>query len=338
MARRPLGNSICWFVVSLDAFSSIPAEAVGDYAQVKEAIFTRFAVNAETYSLRFRLTRRKSRESYKMLLSRQQDQLYRWTQASGSELKQNILLEQFLQSLPPDLAVKLKEREPATAKEAASWADDYDLVHRGDGQTERQPPRSALSDETSPVQRPPPTHATPKKGTAGLVGVGSSLRSKTNFKGELQCYECRKWGHIAAVCPNKQSSGAKADVKPAMLSHKCPEINFSNHAVGNLIPGVLDGLPVQVFIDTGSGMSVARADLVDQNKLKEKEVELQCLHGDIVSYPVADVRCGLDGWEKDISVVVVPGLPIDFLIGCDDQASFAGVTWSTTSLVVMTRS
>ena len=98
---------------------------------MKEAILTRFEVNAETYHLRFHSTRRRSEESYKMLLSRQLDQLNYWTQSSGSELKQNILLEQFLQSLPTDLAVKLRETKPTSAKEAASWADDYDQAHRG---------------------------------------------------------------------------------------------------------------------------------------------------------------------------------------------------------------
>ena len=92
--------------------------------------------------------------------------------------------------------------------------------------------------------------------------------------------------------------------------------------------GALDGQPVQVLIDTGSHMSVARADLVDQSKWKEKEVELQCVHGDIVSYPVADVTCELDGWKK---FLLGPGLPIDFLICCDDHLSFAGVIPSNTS-------
>ena len=53
--------------------------------------------------------------------------------------------------------------------------------------------------------------------------------------------------------------------------------------------GTLDGQPVQVLVNTGSRMSVARAVLVDQSKWKEKEVELQCVHGDTASYPVADV-------------------------------------------------
>ena len=73
--------------------------------RVKEAILALFEVNTETYHLRFRSMYHKSGESKKML-----DQLNCWTQSSGSELKQNILLEQFLQSLPTDLAVKLREK------------------------------------------------------------------------------------------------------------------------------------------------------------------------------------------------------------------------------------
>ena len=166
-----------------------------------------------------------------MLLNRQLDHLNRWIQSSGSELKQNILLEQFLQSLPTDLAVKLKQRKPTSAKEAAGWADDYDQAHRGQEQTGsqvKQPAAPASSDETSLPHRPSPRRGTPRRGIRGTAG--SSFRSKTNSKGELQCFECRKWGHIAAVCPDKQSSGAKADVKPAMLSKKCPEITSSDQA------------------------------------------------------------------------------------------------------------
>lgn len=67
-------------------------------------------------------------------------------------------------------------------------------------------------------------------------------------------------------------------------------------------------------------------------------MELQCVHGDIVSYPVTDVTCKLDGWKKELSVAVVPGLPVDFLIGCNDHLSFAGVIPSNTILAVRTRS
>ena len=43
---------------ALDAFTSMPAEAERNYAQVREAILARFEVNAEAYRLRFCSTRR----------------------------------------------------------------------------------------------------------------------------------------------------------------------------------------------------------------------------------------------------------------------------------------
>ena len=101
-----------------------------------------------------------------MLLGRQSDQLNRWTQSSGSILKENILLEQFLQSLPTDLAVKLQERKPAMAKEAAGWADDYDQAHGGEGQVKQLTP-PAPRDEASLQPKFFPKRGNSKKGTAG---------------------------------------------------------------------------------------------------------------------------------------------------------------------------
>ena len=91
---------------------------------MKEAILARFLVNADTYRLRFRSSQRGTGESYKLLLSRQTDLLNRWTQSAGSELREMV---QFLLSLPTELSVKLRERKPSTAKEAAGWADDFHL-------------------------------------------------------------------------------------------------------------------------------------------------------------------------------------------------------------------
>ena len=62
------------------------------------------------------------------------------------------------------------------------------------------------------------------------------------------------------------------------------------------------------------------------------------MHGDVSSYPVADVMCKLGGWRKEITVAVVPALPVDFLIGCTDHLSLAGVVLGNSSLPVLTRS
>ena len=44
------------------------------------------------------------------------------------------------------------------------------------------------------------------------------------------------------------------------------------------------------------------------------------------------------GWRKKVTVAVVPGLPVDFFISCEDHLSLAGVVLGNTSLPVLTRS
>ena len=89
-----------------------------------------------------------------------------------------------MQSLPTDLAVKLRERKPAAAKEAAGWADDYGQAHREEGQTGgqmKQPTSPAPWDEASLQHKSFSKRGNAKKGTAG--SAMSSFRSKTKSKG-----------------------------------------------------------------------------------------------------------------------------------------------------------
>ena len=44
------------------------------------------------------------------------------------KLRDLIILERFLQEVPTDLSVWLKERKPKSGKEAAQMADDYSLA------------------------------------------------------------------------------------------------------------------------------------------------------------------------------------------------------------------
>lgn len=68
-------------------------------------------------------------------------------------IEQNILLEQYLQSLPTDLAVKVRERKPARAKEPADCAYDYDQAHTGEGVMGSLVKQPVLRDEASLVHK-----------------------------------------------------------------------------------------------------------------------------------------------------------------------------------------
>ena len=84
-------------------------------------------------------------------------------------------------------------------------------------------------------------------------------------------------------------------------------------------------------------MSVVWADLEDKSKLEAGTAELECVHSDLASYQTAQITLKFDGWSKELTVAVVPRLPVNVLISWKVYAS-ADEMSGITSLAVLTRS
>ena len=101
LAGLLLGNA-------LECYSSLAPAAAKDYDQIRAAILKCYDVNVEIYRQRFRTEARKPTESHKNFGERLDDLLGRWEKsANGLELRQLVLLEQFLQALPRDMAFRV---------------------------------------------------------------------------------------------------------------------------------------------------------------------------------------------------------------------------------------
>ena len=103
-----------------------PAEA-GDYDQLKRAILRRYDITDESYRQRFRSGRRGKEESNHELVARLNDLAGKWLKEKRSreQVIDQIILEQFLKTLPEDIRVFVRERSPGSSEEAAKLADDY---------------------------------------------------------------------------------------------------------------------------------------------------------------------------------------------------------------------
>lgn len=158
------------------AFAAMDVECTGDYDAVKAAILRRYDVNTETYRRRFREIKKKPNESYRELGTRMTDVVRKWTRecTSKATLLEVIQIEQFLNVVPTDLQIHLKEKKPSTLAQAAQLADDYVEARR-------------------PTSQSNTPHAPERK---------------------LTCHRCGKPGHIAKECrssfPPVGSSGAGA--------------------------------------------------------------------------------------------------------------------------------
>ena len=155
-------------------------------------------------------------------------------------------------------------------------AYNYELAHKAEaGQPTRDPPKS-----TAPTPSRSGSSGQSNSKPTAAIGV------QFNFKGDIQCWECKKYGHMAVTCPERKSPTKKATSKPVMKGS-------SKQLV--LHDGKLNGRDVQVLLNMESKTSIARASLVDTTKCIQQTVMVQCVHGDAIAYPSALVDLKIDG-------------------------------------------
>ena len=109
------------------AYVSMSPEDSADYTQLKQAILRRYNVNKESYRQRFQSMKKESGESNRELATRLTDLARKWLKQCNTldKLKDAIVLEQLVNTLPMDVQVWVRERKPKTSEEAGQLADDY---------------------------------------------------------------------------------------------------------------------------------------------------------------------------------------------------------------------
>ena len=114
------------------AYAALPAESASSYQELKAAILRRYDISEETYRQRFRTTTKEPHESYRELVVRLQDLQERWTKkcTSVDELREVYVMEQFLNTLPADLRLWIREQNPKAVADAAELADQFAQAHK----------------------------------------------------------------------------------------------------------------------------------------------------------------------------------------------------------------
>ena len=109
------------------AYAALSPDDAKDYVILKKAILLHYDINEESYQQRFRAASRKEGETNRELSARLQDLADKWTQGCNTkeELKDFIVLEQLVSTLPENVHIWVKERKPKTSTEAGQLAHDY---------------------------------------------------------------------------------------------------------------------------------------------------------------------------------------------------------------------
>ena len=272
---------------ALLAYAAMGNEDAKKYEQVKEAIFRRYDINEETYRRRFRSATWRTNEAPVEMLTRITDLAGKWLKSSETREKviDSIVREQFINVLPEEARIWVKERKPKTSKEAGTLAEDFRQARKETWESAagKFNKRCHICKMMGHLARDCTQRKQTESKTDSKNQEEVTRPNDEEQKPKIVCFKCKARGHIARNCPK-----ALFCLGQGRQSRRSGEL---------LLRGEVEGHSVKdIQLDTGCTRTVVRSDLVDKRKIVGGEVvTIQCAHGDIVSYPVATVEIVVDG-------------------------------------------
>ncbi len=321
-----------------EIFSQLSVEQSQDYDYVKDVILCAYQLNPEAYRQKFRSSQKANNQTY-VEFARKKEQLFdRWCHSKNvkqdfGKLRQIILIEEFKRRVPVNVKTYLDEKEVETLKEAADFADAYDLTHSSNSQ-----PINVQTSTTS--------------GSFSAQPASSSSQSNSGESGPF-CNYCKRRGHLMSDCfklANRQSSenpqpspsghivpvGLVSDITPATLLRRETSSDPTASIMGMFEPFIQNGFvslsddlsqakPIRILRDTGSAQSILRENILPfsnstylGSKVLLKGVD--ALSGSYPSAPLHRVFLSSDHVSGPVTVGIQASLPvegIDLLLGND---------------------
>ena len=113
------------------AYAALDPTEAQSYVSVKAAILRRYNINEETYRKRFRTLKLKQGQTPTEIATRPTDLAGKWLKNchSANEVRDAVVKEQLMTTLPEDVRIWVTERKPKTTTEAAQLAEDYIQAH-----------------------------------------------------------------------------------------------------------------------------------------------------------------------------------------------------------------
>lgn len=295
------------------AYVAMDIDDTMNYNRVKRAVLQKFEISTETYRRRFRSTELGEEESPRELQVRLKELYYKWMDPktkTKEEIGDTIVLEQFLRILSPELHTWIKERDPKTSKEAADMAEAFLAA--------RRPSKTLLAPKPHPpiplgktfVPEPRPSYFRP---SGAFQHAPRSDGDRSNYA----CHLCGQIGHLKAQCPKANSRSSKNYM--CSVTNLPDKVDQSEAHQEDLTMGVvIDDKPCIALLDSGSDRTLVRQDSLPKDVIFcGGTVDIVCIHGDRVRYPIAEVTVQVEGQSFALLVGVLEQLPYQIVLGLD---------------------
>lgn len=238
------------------AFSALTIDECKDYDTVKAAVLKVYECVPETYRQRFRSCKMITGRTHLEFVRELRRQATRWCSSldvkTFDDLLELIIIEQFKNSVPEQVATYVNEHKFQSPEEAASLADNYVLTHKSTAAVWQTREEAGLA------------HFTNNTSQSGHTFSRKFDQSKT-------CNYCRGKGHWKADCLILKSKNKRVETgkfKPAAMAnsvHLCDsdtDIKLSNNCLSSFSPFITEGrvslldgsmeVPIKILRDTGA--------------------------------------------------------------------------------------
>ena len=299
-----------------EAYSQVPFEDATDFQKVKNALYARFKLTAETYRSRFRSMKKENEETFTQFGNRMKTTLNRWISLSqNSSVRENlledlILREQLLNTVSPELDLFIRQNSPSSFEEATSLADKFAEAKVA---SRNKTTKSRLSD------------VDPKnKGKDGYDG--SSIGDKANSK-SFECYRCGSTKHFSRNCPNRFDPNRQAsstEQNMPQFQGKRVQIDFINSMSVSVIsendrkfyhPVSIEGKPCIALRDTGSTDSLVDIAWVPESAKTVGSCQVTLANGAKQILKQVELKLNTPFFESKILAAAVPNASNPLIIG-----------------------
>ncbi|XP_068245891.1 uncharacterized protein [Palaemon carinicauda] len=264
-----------------------------DYEVFKTAILDAYSVTAEGYRQIFRQTLKNQAQTYLEFFTLKLKQFNKWIDKEQittlEQLKNLIVLEEFLRRIPANVAMFIREKQEKDGKRAALLADDYHLIHK-------LKPHSS-----SPSSSPQ---------------VCTFCKKEGHHIKDCPSPKC-KASHGKAS-PNAFSQGHKSGNTANKTTLHCaqPLSDFTAFTY----PGKVNDIPVQILRDTGSSQTIISSKLKDLAKPTDQYVTVSDLTCQKV-LPIVQISLDCPYFKGSTNVALLdsdlPCKNIDMILGND---------------------
>jgi hypothetical protein len=198
---------------------------------------------------------------------------------SLNDLKELMLLEQYLKVVPADLKMYLLERKPKTLVQASRMSDEYSILHsnikQANIQLDKSKPYYHNNNSTSKNYNKLPNTSTPT--TNRTSSSYRDFKTSPNFS----CSYCKIPGHLISECRKRKADLVKHVALVSVQTNSDSQNNIYVHPITFTDNLSGEEIVVSCYRDTGSTITLLKEGVIPDKYLTSLDckINIQCMVG-----------------------------------------------------------